>query len=98
MPTEGLTAIITKALTDEGFRKRLLENIDEAIAGYELTQAEVRMLRNLKPEAFDELDMDVEDRQSKSGLTMGLGSLMAGRDASSGNVSALIDILMNKYG
>ncbi len=98
MATKGLTEIITKALTDEAYRKRLLTTPDEAIADYELTDDEKKMLHNLKPEAFEELDMDVEERQSKSGLGMGLGSLMTGRDAASGDVSGLIDVLMNKYG
>jgi hypothetical protein len=98
MHSEGIKAVITKAITDEKYRKHLLEKPDEAIKGYELSEAEKKMLRNLKSEAFEELDMDVEERQSKSGLLMGLGSLMTGRDAASGDVSTLINILMNKYG
>ncbi len=98
MSSKGLTEIITKAITDETYRERLLESPEEAMAGYELSDAESKMLCNLEPDAFDELDMDVEERQSKSGLAMGWGSLMSGRDASSGEVSTLIDVLMNKYG
>lgn len=98
MASQGLTEIITKALTDEGYRKRLLESPEEVLKDYDLEAAELKMLRNLKPEAFEEADMDVEERQSKSGLGMGLGSLMSGRDAAAGNVSNLINVLMNKYG
>ena len=98
MATEGLKAIISKALTDTDFRQQLLEKLDDVLAEHEISDDEAEMLRNLKPDAFEEMDMDVEERQSKSGLTMGLGSLMSGRDAASGDVGALIDILMNKYG
>lgn len=98
MSSKGLTELITKAITDATYRERLLAAPEEAMDGYDLSDAESKMLRNLKPEAFDELDMDVEERQSKSGLAMGWGSLMSGRDASSGEVGALIEVLMNKYG
>ncbi len=98
MPTQALTEIITKALTDEAFRKHLLENPEKAIESYDLAENEAKMLRNLKPEAFEALETDVEERQSKSGLGMGLGSLISGRDLASGDISNLINVLMNKYG
>lgn len=98
MATKGLTDLISKALSDTEFRKKLLEQPEEAVKGYNLGESEVKMLRNLKADAFDELDMDVEQRQSKSGLGMGLGALMGGRDASTGDISTLINVLMNKYG
>ena len=98
MAAKGLTDLISKALSDAEFRKQLLEHPEEATKGYDLGESEVKMLRNLKADAFEELDMDVEQRQSKSGLGMGLGSLMGGRDASTGDISTLINVLMNKYG
>lgn len=98
MAAKGLTDLISKALSDSDFRTKLLEHPDEAVQGYDLKDSEVKMLRNLKADAFDEMDMDVEERQSKSGLGMGLGSLMGGRDASTGDISTLINVLMNKYG
>ena len=98
MAIEHLTEIITKALTDEAYRQQLLSAPAEALADYDLSDEEVNMLHNLKPEAFEEMDIDVEERQSKSGLGMGLGSLMSGRGAASGDVSNLINVLMNKYG
>ena len=95
---KGLTDLISKAISDSDFRKQLLEHPDEAAQGYDLNESETKMLRNLKADAFDELDMDVEQRQSKSGLGMGMGSLIGGRDASTGDISTLINVLMNKYG
>ena len=98
MAAKGLTDVISKALSDADFRQHLLEHPDEAVQGYDLEESEVKMLRNLQADAFSEMDMDVEERQSKSGLSMGLGSLMGGRDASTGDISGLISVLMNKYG
>ncbi len=98
MPTNALQEIISRALTDAAYRQKLLDSLEDAIQGYELEDNERKMLSNLKADAFDDLDVNLEDRQSKSGLSMGLGSLMGGRDVSSGNVSTLINVLMNKYG
>lgn len=98
MPTNALQEIISRALTDAAYRQQLLDSLEDAIQGYELEDNERKMLSNLKADAFDDLDVNLEDRQSKSGLSMGLGSLMGGRDVSSGNVSTLINVLMNKYG
>ena len=55
MPTEGLKEIITKAIVDESYRRRLLDDPDEAIKSHELSEAEAKMLRSLQPEAFEEL-------------------------------------------
>lgn len=98
MPTNALQDIISRALTDASYRQQLLDSLEDAIQGYELEDNERKMLSNLKADAFDDLDVDLEDRQSKSGLSMGLGSLMGGRDVSTGNVGNLINVLMNKYG
>jgi len=98
MPPNALQEIISRALTDASYRQQLLDSLEDAIQGYELEDDERKMLGNLKADAFDDLDVNLEDRQSKSGLSMGLGSLMGGRDVSAGNVSNLINVLMNKYG
>jgi len=95
MSKETLAAIIHRALTDEEFRAQLLADPDGALAGFELDEAEEKMVRNLPADAFDELTMDLEDRQSKSGFLGGF-SLMGGKDAV--DASSLLDILTNKYG
>lgn len=97
MATEDLTEIITKALTDETFRQKLMDSVEEAVSGYNLGDEEMSMLRNLKTDAFADLDMDVEERQSKSGLGF-LTGLMGGREAGGQDVSALVNVLMSKYG
>lgn len=95
MAKEVLTTIISRALTDEDFRTKLLKNPDEVLEEYELDEDEQKMLRNLPEDAFDELTMDVESRESKSGFLGGL-SLMGGKDAV--DASSVLDLLRNKYG
>ena len=96
MSKEDLTTIVSRALTDEDYRAQLISDPDSALAGYNLSETEEKMLRSLPAEAFDELTMDLENRQSKSGFT-GLFSLMSGKDAAA-DASNILDILSNKYG
>ncbi len=95
MAKEELTTIVSRALTDEKYRAQLLSDPEAALAGYNLDEAEKKMLHNLPADAFDELTMDLEDRQSKSGFLGGL-SLMGGKDAV--DASTVLDLLTNKYG
>ncbi len=95
MAKEVLTTIISRALTDEDFRTKLLSKPDEVLGDYDLDEDEQKMLRSLPEDAFDELTMDVESRESKSGFLGGL-SLMGGKDAV--DASSVLDLLRNKYG
>lgn len=95
MSKEALTTIVSRALTDEAYREQLMKDPDAALADYELDEAEEKMVRNLPSDAFDELTMDLEDRQSKTGFLGGL-SLMGGKDAV--DASTVIDLLTKKYG
>jgi hypothetical protein len=95
MSRENLTTIVSRALTDKEFRTQLLADPDAALKGYELEENEAKMIRNLGADAFDELTMDVESRQSKSGFLGGL-SLMGGKDAV--DASTVLDLLTKKYG
>ena len=95
MSKEDLTTIVSRALTDESFRAQLMSDPEAALAGYKLDEAEKKMLRSLSADAFDELTMDLEDRQSKSGFLGGL-SLMGGKDAV--DASTVLDLLTKKYG
>ena len=95
MSKENLTTIVSRALTDETYRAQLLSDPEKALSGYELDEAEKKMLRNLPTDAFDELTMDLEDRQSKSGF-LGSLSLMGGKDAV--DAKTVLDLLTNKYG
>lgn len=95
MSKKDLITIVSRALTDEDYRAQLIKDPDAALEGYDLDEAEEKIVRNLPAEAFDELTMDLEDRQSKSGFLGGL-SLMGGKDAV--DASTVLDLLRNKYG
>jgi len=95
MSKEDLTTIVSRALTDESYRAQLLSDPDAALADYNLEESEKKMLHSLPADAFDELTMDLEDRQSKSGFLGGF-SLMGGKDAV--DASTVLDLLTNKYG
>jgi hypothetical protein len=95
MSREDLTTIVSRALTDQDYRAQLLSNPDVALEGYTLSEAEEKLVRNLPADAFDELTMDVESRQSKSGFLGGL-SLMGGKDAV--DASTVLNLLTRKYG
>ena len=53
-PSEGLTELIGRALTDEQFREALYEDRAKTIEGYRLTPADLEALDNLPREALDE--------------------------------------------
>lgn len=95
MSREALTTIVSRALTDKEYRSQLLSDPEAALKGYELSESEEKMIRHLTADAFDELTMDLEARQSKSGFP-GFSQLIGGKDAvDSGTV---LDILTQKYG
>ena len=68
MSREDLTTIVSRALTDEDFRRKLLSDVEAALEGYDLSESERKVIDNLSPDAFDQLTMDLEDRQSMSGF------------------------------
>ncbi|NLX09366.1 MAG: hypothetical protein GXY36_06890 [Chloroflexi bacterium] len=95
MSREALTTIVSRALSDQEYRSLLLSDPDAALEGYELSESEEKMLRNLKADAFDEMTMDLEARQSKSGF-LGSLSLMGGKDTV--DMDSVLNLMMNKYG
>jgi hypothetical protein len=96
MSKEALTTIVSRCLTDEAYRKQLMSDPDAALADYDLDEDEAKIVRNLPADAFDELTMDLEDRQSKSGFLGGL-SLFSGKDGAL-DASSVVDLLTKKYG
>lgn len=95
MSREDLTTIVSRALTDEDYRRKLLSDVEAAIEGYDLSEDERKVINNLSADAFDQLTMDLEERQSKSGFLGGI-SLMGGKDAV--DASTILDLLTKKYG
>ncbi|MBN1680853.1 MAG: hypothetical protein JW966_11220 [Anaerolineae bacterium] len=95
MSREALTTIVSRALTDSEYRSQLLSDPDAALQDYDLSEAEAQMIRNLSSDAFDELTMDLESRQSKSGFLGGI-SLMGEKDTV--DMDSVLNLMMNKYG
>jgi hypothetical protein len=96
MSREALTTIVSRALTDKEYRSQLLSDLEAALQGYDLDESEKKMIRNLNADTFDELTMDLEARQSKSGFA-GFGSLIGGKDTAA-DTDSILSLLMNKYG
>ena len=95
MSREDLTTIVSRALTDQEYRAKLMSDPDKALEGFDLDESEKKLLRSLPSNVFDELTMDLEARQSKSGFLGGL-SLMGSKDAV--DAGTVLDLLMNNYG
>jgi hypothetical protein len=96
MSREALTTIVSRALTDKEYRSQLLSDLDAALKGYDLDESEKKMIRSLNADTFDELTMDLEARQSKSGFA-GFGGLIGSKDTAA-DTDSILSLLMNKYG
>ena len=57
--------IITRAIEDEKFREQLFNNPQKALAGYELTDDERKMLEELNEINFDQFAGGLGDRITK---------------------------------
>jgi len=63
--------IIDRAVKDEDFRKLLFSNPDEALKGYDLTEEDRKVLKNLDEDNFDEFAGDLGDRTTKGKWIVG---------------------------
>ena len=50
-----ISKFFQRVVTDEDFKKLLIENPDEAVKGYELSEAQVILIKNLDKEDIDKL-------------------------------------------
>ncbi len=77
MSKEAVQAVISKAVTDSKFREELFANPDQALSGYELTEAEVAALRHVDAETMESLAGTLDERISKAfaaGIVFGVAS------------------------
>ena len=68
MSSENLEQIVARAVEDEKFRELLFKNAEQALAGIELTEKEIEMLKNLATENFDKGARELERRISSNRL------------------------------
>ena len=68
MSAENLEKIIARAVEDEKFRELLFKNPEAAVAGFDLSEAEIAILKSLAAENFDAAARDLEQRISRNRL------------------------------
>lgn len=72
MSDTAIKEIIDRAVSDEKFRSLLLNNPDNALAGYKLTDEDRVILGGLTEETFDEFAGGLGDRTTKGSWTVGV--------------------------
>jgi len=65
---ENLEKIVARAVEDEKFRELLFANPEQALAGIELTDQEIALLKTLVAENFDAAAGELERRISRNRL------------------------------
>lgn len=71
MSQEQLIEVVGRAVVDVEFRELLISKPEDAIKEYELTDKEMAMLKNVKPETLDAISSELEERVSRAGFTPG---------------------------
>jgi len=71
MSKEAVQAVIGKAVTESEFRELLFANPDEALEGYELTEAETAALKGIDAETMESFAGDLDERISKAFIIEG---------------------------
>ena len=71
MSQEQVQDVVGRAVADPAFRTVLFNDPNQALAGYDLTDAEIAALRGLTPEQFDADAADLESRISRSTIYHG---------------------------
>ncbi len=71
MSAETVRQVVARAVVEPDFRARLLRTPAEAIAGYDLSEAELVALRNLTPANFDSVAAGLAARLSPSSFGRG---------------------------
>ena len=70
MSDEVMQFVIGRAVTDTEYRELLFNKPDEALEGYELSEEETQLLKQIERESFEEYLPELGDRISKAGLSM----------------------------
>ena len=65
MSIEEVKKIITKMVEDENFEKEVLNNPEETLSGFDLTDNERSKLASLDSQKLKEISMDLDKRLSK---------------------------------
>jgi len=68
MSIESVKQIIGHAMVDAEFRKRLFDDPAAALKGYELTEEETALLKDLPRENFETMAGELSERISRAGV------------------------------
>ena len=71
MSQSAVEQVLGKMMLDVEFRKLMASNLDQALAGYELTAAERAEFKNMDHNEFHQTVSGLDQRVSKMGLTVG---------------------------
>lgn len=71
MSEEQLIEVVGRAVVDAEFRALLISEPESAVKEYDLTEDELASLKNIKPEVFESIGSELEERVSRAGLTPG---------------------------
>ncbi|MGD2164137.1 MAG: Franean1_4349 family RiPP [Anaerolineae bacterium] len=71
MSKEAVQAVIGKAVTESEFRELLFANPDEALEGYDLTEAELAALKSVDAETMESFAGALDERISKAFIIEG---------------------------
>ncbi len=72
MSKEAVQKVIGRAIADQTFRNLLLNNPDQALAGFDLTAEEISALKGIDRESLSAGTAELEARISKSMLLFGI--------------------------
>ena len=71
--SEALEKVVSRAVTDEKFRSLLLSDPQQALAEYEVTDEERKLLEELNEDGFDKFAGGLGDRTTKGSWVAGAG-------------------------
>jgi len=71
MSTEVLKQVIGRAVTEPEYRELLFSDPGKALEGLDLTGEEVAALKSLRRETFDTVAVELTERISRAGVTLG---------------------------
>ncbi len=68
MSIEAVKQIIGRALVEPAFRKQLFTDADGALKGYDLSEQELALLKDLPEESFESAAGELSARISRAGI------------------------------
>jgi len=67
MSKEALEKLFGKAVTDSAFRSELLSNPEKALAGYDLSEDEIKAIKAMDKDSMTKFAGGLDERISKRG-------------------------------